>query len=142
MQTFLPYSDFLSSAGCLDSKRLWKQVLEADQILRTLAGVRQGWQNHPAVRMWRGYEDALLSYRDTIVQEWLRRRLYAPPGIVRIAPPCEPPPWLGDPRLHASHRSALLAKDPDHYGQFNWPEEPMNLTLKPLAYYWPTRGEF
>ena len=34
--------------------------------------------------------------------------------------------------LHASHRSNLLKKDPEHYGQFGW-SEPHD-----LAYVWPT----
>jgi hypothetical protein len=41
------------------------------------------------------------------------------------------PPWLGDERLHASHRSNLLRKDPEHYGQFEWTEP------DDLPYWWP-----
>lgn len=61
MQTFLPYPSFTLSAICLDNKRLNKQILECDQILNALApGSTSGWRNHPAVKMWRGYEPALL----------------------------------------------------------------------------------
>jgi hypothetical protein len=41
------------------------------------------------------------------------------------------PPWWGDERLHASHRSNLLRKDPAHYGRFGWAEPP------DLPYFWP-----
>ena len=36
MQTFLPYSDFIKSAKCLDYRRLGKQRVEAWQIYNTL----------------------------------------------------------------------------------------------------------
>ncbi len=41
------------------------------------------------------------------------------------------PPWWGEPRLHGSHRSRLLAKDFAHYSQFDWTETPGQ------DYYWP-----
>lgn len=41
------------------------------------------------------------------------------------------PPWLGDSDFHASHRSNLLRKDPEYYGEFNWTESP------DLEYVWP-----
>ena len=58
MQTFLPYTDFIKSAKCLDYKRLGKQRVEAKQILNILLGetTKAGWTNHPAVLMWSGYE--------------------------------------------------------------------------------------
>ena len=59
MQTFLPYPDFQKTAQCLDNKRLGKQRVEARQIISTLEGKSNGWRNHPAVKMWKGYEDCL-----------------------------------------------------------------------------------
>jgi hypothetical protein len=43
------------------------------------------------------------------------------------------PPWLGDPAFHRSHRSALLRKDPAHYGSLfdDVPDD--------LEYVWPSR---
>jgi len=132
MQTFLPYADFRESAFCLDRLRLGKQRVEAAQILRTLRGESDGWKGHPAVLMWRGYESALAMYSDAMVDEWIRRgyrntmRLYRPHVAAS-------PPWLGDDRLHLSHRSNLLRKDPDHYARFGWLVEPN------MAYFWPTK---
>ena len=135
MQTFLPYPDFAAAARCLDPVRLGKQRVEVYQIVRTLDGVTKGWRNHPAVRMWRGYEAALLDYGAAICREWVELgRLdtvagklldHARPG------PSVDPPWLGDPALHASHRSNLLRKDPEWYGRFGWTEPP------DLPYVWP-----
>lgn len=43
------------------------------------------------------------------------------------------PPWFGRQDFHASHRAALLAKYPEHYGrpELGWTEEPI------VAYVWP-----
>lgn len=119
MQTFLPYPSFVDSAMALDSKRLWKQVLEADGILRTLRGLNDGWKNHPATLMWKGYDEALERYITAMVEEWLERRLlvppsihdhYSPTGVGGFYPQCPVPTWLGDEAFHASHRAVLLGK--------------------------------
>ena len=41
------------------------------------------------------------------------------------------PPWFGNEKIHASHRSNLLRKDPEFYGKYGW-TEPDN-----LEYVWP-----
>ncbi len=73
MQTFLPFADFAASARALDDRRLGKQRVEALQIVRALTRETYGWQHHPAVRMWRGYEEALGSYGIVVCREWRRR---------------------------------------------------------------------
>ncbi len=132
MQTFLPYADFGRSVACLDRMRLGKQRVEAVQILRALRGETRGWVNHPATRMWRGYEDALGNYLRMCIVEWVsrgyRNTITMPPLTVN---PCLPP-WFGYDPLHASHRSNLLRKDPAHYGSCGWTEPP------DLPYVWPS----
>jgi hypothetical protein len=131
MQTFLPYPNFANSAMVLDRQRLNQQVNEARQILSAMQN-GGGWRNHPAVRMWQGHEVALRFYHDVMLREWYRRgyagerRQFSPDPASIVMPS-----WLGDERLHASHRAALLAKDPLHYRMFGWEEEPA------VAYYWP-----
>lgn len=129
MQTFLPYKEFDLCARVLDSRRLGKQRAECKQILNALTG-GSGWANHPAVKMWRGYEDALKFYTNIIIKEWIRRGYRNNMPLYEHDPP-EMPHWLGSHRLHRSHRSNLLRKDPEWYGQFPWPEGPG------LPYYWP-----
>jgi hypothetical protein len=34
------------------------------------------------------------------------------------------PPWLGDERLHSSHRAGLLKLEPKFYAQHEWTESP------------------
>ena len=136
MQTFLPYPDFTSSARVLDRQRLGKQRVEVLQILNALNGESRGWTSHPATRMWRGYVPALVSYGLAICAEW-RARGYIDNCTGRIAAYAEPgvspalPAWIGDPAFHASHRSNLLRKFPEHYAQFGW-SEPHD-----LPYIWP-----
>lgn len=135
MQTFLPYPGFAESARVLDDIRLGKQRVEAFQIVRTLAGVTKGWRHHPAVKMWRGHEDALVDYGLAMCVEWTNRgRADTVHGKLlehRSDRDAAPPPWLGDPGFHASHRSNLLRKDPQWYGQFGWAES------DDLPYVWP-----
>jgi hypothetical protein len=44
------------------SRRLFKQRLEAEEILQEITGRSDRWKNHPAVRMWKGYAPALTGY--------------------------------------------------------------------------------
>jgi len=132
MQTFLPYADFDETARSLDWRRLGNQRLEALIILRTLRRQTSGgWRHHPAVKMWRGYEDALAQYLNAMCTEWVRRGYRNNIRRRRVKFPLKMPPWLGDERLHAGHRSNLVRKDPAHYGRFGWREPP------DLPYYWP-----
>jgi hypothetical protein len=129
MQTFLPYPSFVASAKSLDYRRLGKQRVEARQILKALRS-GGGWQHHPAVRMWGGFEGALVLYGNLIIEEWMNRGYrntmeICETGVVRM------PPWLGDDVFHASHRSNLLRKDPNWYGQFGWTDR------DDLPYVWP-----
>lgn len=130
MQTFLPYPSFKLSMSVLDRKRLGKQRVEAQQILNALEGKSKGWVNHPATRMWRGYEPALRLYLQCAINEWTSRG-YNNNMKTDATEECVMPPWLGDDRIHASHRANLLRKDSAHYGSFGWSEDPS------LPYIWP-----
>lgn len=138
MQTFLPYPDFAESASALDNRRLGKQRVETLQILRALAGFTRGWVNHPATRMWRGHEAALINYGVAVCTEW-RRRGYEDTcelklKYLRAIFDAEPlaPTWLGDDAVHRSHRSNLVRKDPVFYGP-RFPDVPSD-----LPYVWPS----
>ena len=135
MQTFLPYASFNDSARCLDRQRLGKQRVEGYQILLTLRGTSKGWRNHPAVRMWLGYEDALVVYTRAMCTEWIERGYKDTLNERLGGTEAETvfPPWLGNSEFHLSHRSNLLRKLPEHYRTF-WKDEPDN-----LPYIWPIR---
>ena len=152
MQTFLPYPDFEECAEVLDDRRLGKQRVEVLQIMRALTIERYAWKSHPAVLMWKGYEEALAAYGVAICEEW-RRRGFADTcaakigddarraGVLSIRSQAELakagglPPWLGAEALHRSHRSALVRKDPGLYVE-QFPDVPDD-----LPYEWPVRVE-
>lgn len=119
MQTFLPYSDYAKSAQVLDRQRLGKQRVEVLQILKALTQPSYGWQNHPAVLMWRGHTQALVDYGIAICNEWTARG-YADTCEEKIlsfatTEDATRPSWNGDPAFHYSHQSNLIRKLPSHY---------------------------
>ncbi len=136
VQTFLPYSDFVLSAKSLDCVRLNKQRLEVIWILESLATGGRGY-NHPAAKMWSGYEEALILYGVAICDECDARGIrdnagnrskilsYTNGATVKM------PHWLGMKELHASHRGNLLRKDHTYYGKYGWVDSPL------LPYVWP-----
>jgi hypothetical protein len=148
VQTFLPYPDFVAGARSLDPLRLGKQRVEALQVLRGLTVAGYGWRHHPAVKMWAGYEEALVRYGLTICQEWAaqgRADTVAVSLVADLARRCavigvrdqpelvaagEVPPWLGREDFHLSHRSALVRKNPDFY-------RPIFGDLPEVPYVWP-----
>jgi len=133
MQTFLPYPDYAHSMAVLDYRRLGKQRIEAKQILDIIFyGKESRWENHPAVKMWNGYETALIDYYNTALMEW-NFRGYRNIKLKYIPLRCHVkcPAWLGNEMFHSSHRAALLAKNYEWYSQFGWHEEPK------IQYIWP-----
>ncbi|WP_372665580.1 MSMEG_6728 family protein [Amycolatopsis kentuckyensis] len=149
MQTFLPCADFTASARTLDRRRLGKQRVETLQVLRALVIPGYGWRNHPAAKMWTGYEEALTRYGLEVCAVWcelgaadtcavkLTDEFTGAIGspVIRtqaeLTAAGEVPPWLGDEAVHRSHRSALVRKERDHYAP-RFPDVPDD-----LPYVWP-----
>ncbi len=148
MQTFLPYPDFERSLRALDVRRLGKQRVEGIQVLRGLTIPTYGWRHHPAVKMWRGKEEALGRYSLTSCEIWAElghadtcaatlRADLAAIGITTVRSQADLassgalPAWFGDEEFHRSHRSALVRKDPAFYGP-KFPDVPDD-----LPYVWP-----
>lgn len=125
MQTFFPFSTTEGTRKVLDYKRLGKQRVEGYQILRTLRGESNGWKNHPAVRMWRGYEPALFDYTLDMCEEWSLRgytdtisdKLFEEFGDLMDLN-IEFPPWCERQDVLDSHKAMLYHKDPVHYALF------------------------
>lgn len=135
MQTFLPDHSYIISAKILDRQRLGKQRVEAYQILRALRGESKGWTNHPATRMWRGYERSLIHYTTAICDEWTARGYkdsikYKVQAMLVDHPDYEPVPWLTFD-LVRSHQSNLVRKNAEYYRRF-FPSVPDN-----IPYLWP-----
>lgn len=77
--------------------------------------IKLGYGLHAAVRMWFGYTYALKHYYNTIIDEWVRRGYVNNMSKYNIVDKIIYPPWFGDENFHNSHRSVLLAKNPNYY---------------------------
>ena len=117
-----------------------KQRVEVLQILNILINnqTESRYYNHPAVKMFKGYENALVLYGQYICQEWTRRG-YEDSCYDKISryydsnKPLVYPPWFGNQIIHQSHRGRLVEKYPGHYRDIlGWKDEPT------LEYVWPT----
>lgn len=136
MQTFLPYSNFKKSLSALDDKRLGKQRVEAFQILKALkAGPGAAWYNHPAVQMWKGYEELLKEYHNTCIKVWVSRGFENNMEYAILTPTVDPVPipwWLGVEKFHRAMRARLIHKNPVYYDM--WPEDE---DFNDSRYWWP-----
>lgn len=155
MQTFLPSRDFSTAANMLDSKRLNKQILEGYQILKVLNNPdpRAGWRNHPAVKMWKGYENTLFIYIMAMVKEARMRGIKTDKNWdnlinLRVATiknwGSGYPKWYQNSetlnRIITTHRANLYKKDPEYYYEFYI--ESISPDNKPCCdscqYFWAT----
>ena len=105
--------------------------------------IKTPYYYHPAVQMWKNHEHELIIYTGYIITEWILRG-YKDTCYDKLSTlACEfknvlsiynKPDWLGNEKLHSSHRAALLFKNFEWYRQFNWFENPK------IDYYWPING--
>lgn len=173
VNVFLPSADLLRCPSFLDNQRLLKQIVEGFQILHALdirthaqpdadrpsprltAATPSGWLHAPAVRMWRGYEPALMLYLNEAIRVLREERrttagtpfnlqspMFTPFSESQIgaaAPDRVPvPPFLQLASVTALHRGNLLRKALDRkrkmgrsdhfdwYRQFGWTDPPAN----------------
>ena len=140
MQTFLPVADFKQSAKFLDYKRLGKQRVEGMQLLNAMQPDydKKGWLSHPATVMWKEYQNALKLYVNIMIDEWVSRGYNNTMQHYEINGWVSYPKWLGNERIHKSHRLNLLRKDFQFYSQ-HWPEEAIQYVneIEEYPYYWP-----
>lgn len=148
MQTFIPFTDHAESAEVLDNLRLNKQLLEGRQIYSILATnkTKGGWVRHPAVLMWKNYDNALYNYLVAIKNECDNRGISTEKNWNAIQEMYDwnwdrgdsivMPPWWGDERVHQSHRHNLYKKDPEWYHMFV-NESPVSCCER-CSYVWPS----
>jgi hypothetical protein len=155
MQTFLPYSNYKSTALVLDNKRLNKQILEGYQILKILSGASESgaWRNHPAVLMWKNSETHLVQYINEMVFEANKRGIKTDKNVLNLKVLKQNfekrwgkdiPSWMQNKeqlnRLTTTHKTNLYRKNSIHYADFySFTASKYN---KPCCdrclYYWPT----
>jgi hypothetical protein len=137
VNTFIVSPDPYYCAQVLDNLRLNKQCTEIMQIVSAADGSKSGYRNHPVVTMWVHHLDALKTFFNICVAEWLgrgknnNRPLYDVPADVSW------PWWFGWSPIHYSHQASLLRKDPEHYSQYFLPNDNLPRYIA-LGYVWPT----
>jgi hypothetical protein len=134
MQTFLPHRNFDKTAKHLDRKRLIKQSVENLQVLKSLAGLYKSMYNESIVKeiLMRGYKNTTNAEFDRVYQDHF------------LMLESESPWWLGDEKLHYSHKGRLYEKDPDSYYMYSDFADYRQLgytCCESCSYYWPTHVE-
>ncbi len=143
MQTFLiDVKSIRKTAQLLDNRRLGKQRVECITILNILLDCTpsKGWRNHPATKMWKGYESFLVKvYLREIMDEWARRGFKNTKCEQHYNKLCklvdnrlQKPEWLTE-EFCRRHKSNLIRKMPHYYKKL-WPTVPDN-----LEYIWPIK---
>jgi hypothetical protein len=158
MQTFMPFKSFYHTAQALDNKRLNKQILECYQILKVLSSddPKAGWRNHPAVKMWKGFEMGLFQYAMVMIEEANKRGIRTENNLRNLNELNERaykdwgygmPLWMDDKKVMArvttTHKANLYLKDPIFYTDFinavaNKNNEPC---CDKCSYYWVTHNQ-
>ena len=75
MQIFF-IGNVLDTAKCLDKKRLHKQIIEVNQLIKAIEGKTKAWRKHPVTVMYendlnflRGYKNCLIAYKENRMQD-------------------------------------------------------------------------
>lgn len=142
VNTFLLSNDFDVSAKQLDTRRLFKQCVEAKQIINILEELdsgkvveKKGFSNHPATKQWIGYTIALKKYFNAHLEEVFRRKSHKTTMSLYVIP-CDKVnyPWFVECKQFVfSHMASLQRKDPEYYANLSFPSE-----YKNYGYIWPS----
>ena len=145
MNTLLTSPSFFVAAARLSNRDLHIQLVDCLKVGRALLGrERSEWVKHPSVLMWYGSEQAfyyytLIMHHDWMIRSGKREHLaymkFAQEFNIAMSDGWQTTPWLKDSRLHQSHKSALIQRDPAFYGPV-WPDTPKDLPM-----FWPTKHE-
>lgn len=116
MQVFVPYPSPIDVAKCLDKRRLRKQIIECDQILKAITGESKAWKNHPVMKTYSGHATWLWYYRETLksyldgFHHLAKQFSYQCDAYFR-------PPFLIE-SFCDQHKRRLFTKAPELYPQF------------------------
>lgn len=131
VNTFVTCDTPDACARSLDWRRLGKQRVEARQIYNALTGATKGWRNHPAARMWEGFEGGLALYHNAVIEEWVERGYRNNMPLLPVPEDAKLPWWFTWKPLQNSHRASLNRKDASHY-KFDVPAD-----YTSRGYVWP-----
>lgn len=122
MITWLPQFAFGASAKRLDDERLMKQIEMCRKMIPLLEAENDSLEE---IRMWTGYEQRFCLYALMIVGEAITKRHIHPVDsrdfhrlwrdLKDAGVGAARPPWEKDVNIIRSHRSRLIAMDPERY---------------------------
>lgn len=148
--TYMPHDSFQESLKALTLDDLCQQVLDAERILLalTIDNTTEWEYNHPAVEMWRGYEEALFEYLLDAKEEANSRGIYVDTSkwndafqryYIFSRPQIVWPDWAEDHILNKAHRQRLFLNNPDGYTDFSWDAiDPIILCHDECYTLWPS----
>ena len=137
MQSWILDKDFYKSASYLDRNRLQANIYENIHILASLLDVndklvnpKRNVKNHPASKLWIGYEGILLDYIYCHLQKWNRLgyrqgvnyknfKILRLEVLINLIDPI--PLWITD-ELIETHRSVLIQKEIEKENNFDFDE--------------------
>ena len=125
MQVFI-IGTVYETAQALDPRRLWKQILEADQIIKAIDGTGK-WFNHPIVLMYKNNLDFLKIYK-TVLYLYKIGNLEKSQELSQSADLIKPE-FLG-PYLYDQMKRRLYTKNKIYYSQWK------NLGESDINYYY------
>lgn len=94
-----------------------------------------GFSHHPIVKIWVGFEDALRSYTNFCIEEWVDRGFSNTMKKFTISSKFQLPWWVYSEPVILAYKSNLIRKDPVFYGN-KFPGISNN-----LLYIWPSMLE-
>lgn len=115
MQVFVPYPSPIDVAKCLDKRRMNKQIIECNDILWAIEGLRNGWKNHPVTKMYSPYYSWLHDY--TIALQYFHDGNIDMANYWSLCADGCCPPFLTE-EFCDQHKRRLYTKAPDLYPQF------------------------
>lgn len=121
MNVFTPYPSPLDCAKALyGDRRFQKQILEIDQIIRSIEGAIP-WSKHPCVLMYKDHKEWLRLYQKCFIA--YREYMKGNEGAFRLC--CfydteanRLTPEFLDESFCKQHSRRLYTKNPEHYKQF------------------------
>lgn len=145
MQIFITSRKAEECAQNLDTKRLFKQIIEAHQVLDIISGSyeKKGWQNHPIVAQWKPYRDFLIVLINAFIKEMKTRKTKKGKPynlqndkfneIKTDTLAVERPPFMDDEQILSNHRANLIRKcrenpvySPWYIEKLGWKEKEAN----------------
>ena len=118
MQIFI-IGSALDTFNILDKRRLRKQLLESNQILRTLVGASEAWKNHPCILQYKDHIFWLSNYNKCLFH-YINSGSNCP-QVQHYNRLCEESkPYFHTEEFLNQMKRRLYTKDPDYYSIWSY----------------------